>query len=253
MNYDFSLSDTSQLDMSGSSATGTSWSNMNYYNQQSTGSSSQQNFPNHLWGKQSYPQSHISNSNINQTNQSFTPLTTAGSYNYTPTSTQEMDKLNMQLKIKESQIESLDNEIVRLQESLNVVNDVTVGSIPAKIPTSLNEVFVELSLKYNSTVQELEETKLRLESLITAMTLNPTNSVTNNGRYDELEISHKILIKMENLKKENEELMKQMSFGKVKQMDIQMNLLQLENEKIESENAQLKKKNTELMKKLGEM
>lgn len=226
---------------------------MNYYNQQSTGSSSQQNFPNHLWGKQSYPQSHISNSNINQTNQSFTPLTTAGSYNYTPTSTQEMDKLNMQLKIKESQIESLDNEIVRLQESLNVVNDVTVGSIPAKIPTSLNEVFVELSLKYNSTVQELEETKLRLESLITAMTLNPTNSVTNNGRYDELEISHKILIKMENLKKENEELMKQMSFGKVKQMDIQMNLLQLENEKIESENAQLKKKNTELMKKLGEM
>lgn len=226
---------------------------MNYYNQQSTGSSSQQNFPNHLWGKQSYPQSHISNSNINQTNQSFTPLTTAGSYNYTTTSTQEMDELNMQLKIKESQIESLENEIVRLQESLNVVNDINVGSIPAKIPTSLNEVFVELSLKYNSTVQELEETKLRLESLITAMTLNPTNSVTNNGRYDELEISHKILIKMENLKKENEELMKQMSFGKVKQMDIQMNLLQLENEKIKSENAQLKKKNTELMKKLGEM
>lgn len=149
----------------------------------------------------------------------------------------EVDKLKLQVKIKESQIESLEGEIQRLNESLGPRSN----RAPPQIPESLNEIFVDMSTKYFQVTKELEDTKERLESLATAIALNPSNDSTNGGRYDELEVSHKILIKLENLKKENEELMKQLSFGKVKQMELELNLLKRENSQLKRENSQLKK------------
>lgn len=149
----------------------------------------------------------------------------------------EVDKLKLQVKIKESQIESLEGEIQRLNESLGPRSN----RAPSQIPQSLNEIFVDMSTKYFQVTKELEDTKERLESLATAIALNPSNDSTNGGRYDELEVSHKILIKLENLKKENEELMKQLSFGKVKQMELELNLLKRENSQLKRENSQLKK------------
>lgn len=218
-------------------STAPSSSNMNYFNQSNAGSYSSQ-----FWR----------NPQQQQQQQQYTPLSMGSAINTSMnTSTGntsmrsgyinegEVDKLKLQIQIKESQIESLEAEIQRLNEGFGQSNNGT--RFPTQVPQSVNEMFVKMSTKFGKASRELVDTKQRLETLVTAITLNPSNDSTNGGRYDELEISHKILIKLENLKKENEELMKQLSFGKVKQMELELNLLKRENEELKRENAQFKK------------
>lgn len=162
------------------------------------------------------------------------------------------DKLRLQLKLKDSQIESLENEIRVLKESLSALSSSTGGGANGStnnkqesvVPVSVNEIFMKLSKSRLEVLEELSDTKLRLESLITTYTLNPSNSVTENGRYDEMEISHKILIKLETLKKENEDLLKALSFGKLKNLEMDISL-------VRSENSNLKRENAELLKRLA--
>jgi hypothetical protein len=156
------------------------------------------------------------------------------------------------LKLKDSQIESLENEIRVLKESLSALSSSTGGGANGStnnkqesvVPVSVNEIFMKLSKSRLEVLEELSDTKLRLESLITTYTLNPSNSVTENGRYDEMEISHKILIKLETLKKENEDLLKALSFGKLKNLEMDISL-------VRSENSNLKRENAELLKRLA--
>lgn len=173
-----------------------------------------------------------------------------GGYNNNMNYNDKEERLKIDLKIKESQIESLENEIQRLSESMNLIESTngsnllnkTMNGTPVQIPKNINEIFNKLTTNYSNLEQELNETKQRLESLVTAITLNPTNSITNNGRYDELEISHKIILKLDLLKKENEELLKQLSFGKSKEVDIELNLLKMENAKLKEKLKQYEKK-----------
>ncbi len=156
-------------------------------------------------------------------------------FDYPSNNNEKEERLKIDLKIKESQIESLENEIQRLSESMNLIDSKNSNSLLSnnqQIPKNINEIFNKLTNNYTILENELNDTKKRLESLITSITLNPTNSITNNGRYDELEISHKIILKLDLLKQANEEMLKQLSFGKSKQVDIELNLLKMENAKL---------------------
>lgn len=148
----------------------------------------------------------------------------------------EEDKLKLQLKLKENQIESLTNEIKMLNESMLVKEDKE-----SYVPYSINEIFNALTKEKLQQSNELTETKLKLDTLITSIVLNPTNDSIENGRYDELETSHKILIKLESLKRENEFLLKSLSFGKLKNFEMNLNLLKQENKDLKRENQELKK------------
>lgn len=211
------------------------------------------NISNQFWRK---PNTANASSNISNVSQ-FTPTNTAVSSSTLPTYNQtrsqfdlnnygnavnndyqnlnneKEERLKIDLKIKESQIESLENEIQRLTESMNLIESNTSSlNQPTQVPKNINDIFSKLTTNYTSLETELNDTKKRLESLVTAITLNPTNSVSNNGRYDELEISHKIILKLELLQKENDNLLKHLSFGKSKEAEIEMNLLKMENEKL---------------------
>jgi hypothetical protein len=231
MNYNYQ---DGPIDLS----TAPSSSNMNYYAQSGSNNYSSQFWTRKPQQNQYAPHSmgNSLNTSINNSGTANTSMTSGGYANDS-----EVDKLKLQMKVKESQIESLEGEIQRLNESLSRGSNAANSRIPTQVPQSINEMFVSMSSKYEKASKELEDTKQRLESLITAISLNPSNNITNNGRYDELEISHKILIKLQNLKKENEELMRQLSFGKVKQMELEMNLLKRENDELKRENEQLKK------------
>ncbi|CCH47164.1 DNA double-strand break repair rad50 ATPase [Wickerhamomyces ciferrii] len=256
-NINIWLQDQPPLDLSTAPS-----SSSNYFqqNQQQQGPN---NISNQFWGEPAT--ANTSTSNYSQLS-SFTPLNTANSSTSTiPTTSQttrsqfdqfnqrsqfinndfnnqsnpqfneKEERLKIDLKIKESQIESLENEIQRLSESQKILdNKSRLSNINQQlvIPKNINEIFTKLTTNYNKLELELQDTKKRLESLITAISLNPSNSITNNGRYDELEISHKIILKLDLLKKENEELLNQLSFGKSKEVDIELNLLKMENEQL---------------------
>lgn len=147
----------------------------------------------------------------------------------TNNSDKELEALKIDLRIKESQIESLESELNRLTDF-----DRLQSSNPAEtqIPKTYEEVFKRLSENNANLKAELNDTKKRLESLVLAISLNPSNASTNDGRYDELEISHKVILKLDNLVKENENLLKNLSFGKLKEYQIEINLLKLQNAKL---------------------
>lgn len=220
------------------------------YQNLSQSSGTNNNISNQFWRKPNTANTSSNVSNISQ----FTPINTATSSSTIPTynnqsrnqfdlnnynqtnefqnfQNEKEERLKIDLKIKESQIESLETEIQRLTESINQTES-NNNSLNQQIPKTINDIFTKLTINYTSLENELNDTKKRLESLVTAITLNPTNSITNNGRYDELEISHKIILKLELLQKENEELLKHLSFGKSKETEIELNLLKIENEKL---------------------
>ncbi|SCU83962.1 LAMI_0C05556g1_1 [Lachancea mirantina] len=157
----------------------------------------------------------------------------------------QADALHLELQMKEAQIESLESEIQKLKGSFNksvmsrqdprqILSDGTV-----EIPASLELMFTQLASSLAQKDVELEDTKQRLESLVTAIALNPSNSVTRIGRYDEEAIAHKIVIRLEMLTKENQEMAKMISYGRAKEAHIEIELLKRENQELKTKVQQL--------------
>ncbi|EJS44830.1 mum2p [Saccharomyces arboricola H-6] len=151
-----------------------------------------------------------------------------------------METMEVQLQIKESQIESLENEIQKLKkifnEGLNYKQNEykyerEASHIPQtfELPASLEVIFRKLSSSLRAKERELADTKENLESILTALALNPTNSVTKYGRYDAESIAHKMVVRLENLTNENKEMAKMLAYGRSKETQIELQLVKKEN------------------------
>lgn len=151
-----------------------------------------------------------------------------------------IDPLRLELRIKESQNESLENEIQRLRSSFNEALNFKQASrrhdsTAMEVPQSTEDVFRRLSTALHRKNEELVETKDTLESILTALALDPTNSVTKYGRYDAEALAHKVVTRIETLTRENQELAKMLAYGRAKEMQVQLQLAKLENSKLSEE------------------
>lgn len=121
-------------------------------------------------------------------------------------------------------------------------------NISFEIPKTHEELYIRLNEKLRSTQEELEETNLRLESVLTAIALNPTQSIISSGRYDEEEVAHRIVTKLQLLTEENDEMAKMLSYGKSKEKDIEIGLLRKQNIELKDKIAKLESKVINLKK-----
>ncbi|VEU21580.1 DEKNAAC102345 [Brettanomyces naardenensis] len=174
--------------------------------------------------------------------QSQGPLSIAG----TAISSGASDQTDFQIKLqlKDAVIiklqEELDKSRKRAQAVVSAVNE--TNKLGFEIPKNHEELYRKLVEKLQSTEKELEDTKNRLEALVTAIALNPSQSQYKYGRYDEQEIAHKIITKLQMLSEENEELSKLLSYGKAKEKDIEIGLLRSQNLELRDKLAKFESK-----------
>lgn len=121
-----------------------------------------------------------------------------------------------------------------------------------EIPNSINELIARLSKNNENNINKIKDLETRLESIVTAIMMNPmnvsgnvnglNNVPTEYGRYDEEAIAHKLVVRLETLTKENEEMGKMLSYGRSKEMQIDIKLLQRENELLNKRIKELESK-----------
>lgn len=142
----------------------------------------------------------------------------------------EIENYKTKIQLKDIIISKLELELEKLKDFQNtILKTQNESSNSFEIPKNHEELYHKLVEKVRSTEAELEDTKTRLESLITAISMNSTSSSFKSGRYDEEEISHKIISKLKMLTEENDELSRMVSYGKSKEKDIEIALLRKQN------------------------
>ncbi|KAG0690097.1 Transcriptional activator spt7 [Pichia californica] len=158
----------------------------------------------------------------------------------------EIDSYKTKLQLKDIIISKLELELEKSKDFQNTIlktqND---SNLNFEIPKNHEELYHKLVEKCHLTEVELEDTKTRLESLITAISMNNSNNLNStfkNGRYDEEEISHKIITKLKMLTEENDELSRMVSYGKSKEKDIEIALLRKQNNDLLEKVAKLESK-----------
>lgn len=156
-------------------------------------------------------------------------------------------ELNVKLQLKDTIIRKLqaELELARNQAKKFAGMETKDGKQVYEIPKNHEQLYERLVEKLQNTDKELEETKTRLESLATAVTLNPSQSQYKYGRYDEQEVAHKIITKLQMLTEENEEMSKMLSYGKAKEKDIEIGLLKSQNEQLRQKLEKLEAKKEE--------
>ncbi|AMD20988.1 HEL293Cp [Eremothecium sinecaudum] len=169
-----------------------------------------------------------------------------------------MESLRLELQLKETQIESLEDEITKLKGIFNQgltfkqqeqqmqrrklrQQTLELDHMSVEIPANLEIIFNKLATSLKRKDEELEDTRKRLESIMTAISLNPTNSVTRFGRYDEEALAHKMVVRLEMLTKENQEMAKLLSYGRSKETHIELELLKKVNLELQKKTEQLEK------------
>ncbi|AGO10352.1 AaceriABL103Wp [[Ashbya] aceris (nom. inval.)] len=173
-------------------------------------------------------------------------------------SLESMESLRLELQLKETQIESLEDEITKLKSIFNQgltfkqqeqqlqkrklhQHTLDLDHMPVEIPANLEIIFNKLATSLKRKDEELEDTRKRLESIMTAIALNPSNSVTRFGRYDEEALAHKMIVRLEMLTKENQEMAKLLSYGRSKETHIELELLKKVNRDLQRKVEQLEK------------
>lgn len=172
----------------------------------------------------------------------------------------DINSLKLDLQIKETQIQALENEIQVYKKLFNNNNNNTSNNNDPKInststrnnshnvsllddidendedtlneimiPENIETILTTLSTNLKTTQDKLRDTENNLESILTAIAINPSNSITKDGRYDIETIAHKMIVRLEILTKENKEMGKMLSFGKSKEINIELNLIKREN------------------------
>lgn len=166
--------------------------------------------------------------------------------------------LRLDLQLKETQIESLEDEITKLKGIFNQgltfkqqeqqmqkrklrQQTLELDHIPVELPANLEIIFNKLATSLKRKDEELEGTKKCLESIMTAIALNPTNSATRFGRYDEEALAHKMVVRLEMLSRENQEMAKLLSYGRSKETHIELELLKKVNYSLQCKVDQLEK------------
>ncbi|CCE61480.1 hypothetical protein TPHA_0A04040 [Tetrapisispora phaffii CBS 4417] len=156
------------------------------------------------------------------------------------------ENLELMLHIKDAQIESLDNEIRKIKNILNeevnkeqLIPQSNTSEQSLEIPQSLLHIFKRLSTALQETEFELEETNKVLESLLTAIALEPSNTSTKFGRYDVESLAHKMIVRIETLTSENQEMTKMIAYGRSKEKQIELELLKSENRNLKEQLLQL--------------
>ncbi|KAG0655332.1 hypothetical protein C6P44_000387 [Monosporozyma unispora] len=206
-----------------------------------------------------YPSNNIpyhpaNNNNNNKLNTSTNSNTTNNNNNNIVNNQDITNSLRMDLQIKETQIQALENEIQIYKRLINddlksngrsskinsnnnsMLNDIdeddedTLNKII--IPENVETILTTLATNLKDTQAKLKETEDNLESILTAIALNPTNAVTKDGRYDIETIAHKMIVRLEILTKENKEMAKMLSYGKSKEVHIELNLVRRENDEL---------------------
>ncbi|CAR22107.1 Mum2p [Lachancea thermotolerans CBS 6340] len=164
-----------------------------------------------------------------------------------------VESMQLELQLKETQIESLETEIQSLKRIFNQglsarqEQDSRVSSASQKgrtveMPVSLESIFHKMSSVIAAKDKELEETSRRLESIVTAIALNPSNSVTKLGRYDEEALAHKMVVRLETLTKENQDMAKMLGYGRSKEQHIELELIKRENQELKRKLSQVERK-----------
>ena len=154
--------------------------------------------------------------------------------------------LKLTLQVKEAQIESLEAEIQKFksifnqglqykqQENKYEKKNSLIPSV-VEIPSTLEHVFKKLSTALQDKERELVETKGNLESILTALALDPNNSTTKYGRYDVEALSHKMIVRIETLTAENQEMSKMIAYGRSKETEIELQLFKKENNELKEQ------------------
>ncbi|QPG73521.1 hypothetical protein FOA43_000832 [Brettanomyces nanus] len=152
--------------------------------------------------------------------------------------------IQVKLQLKDVVIAQLQEEVERSNKQAQAVASIELqmDSEGFEIPRNHEQLYRKLVEKLQITEKELEDTKTRLEALVTAIALNPSQSQYKYGRYDEQEIAHKIITKLKMLSEENEELSKMLSYGKAKEKDIEIGLLRAQNSELREKLLRLENK-----------
>ncbi|QLL34081.1 hypothetical protein HG536_0F04070 [Torulaspora globosa] len=168
------------------------------------------------------------------------------------TNNELLKSLTLKLRIKETQNESLENEIQKLRGSFNEALNFKQSEYKQErqilhkektsleAPKDVEQVFRRLSSTLRSKDDELVETKNAFESIPTALALDPSNSVTKYGRYDAEALAHKMVTRIEILTKENQEMAKMLAYGRAKEMQIERQLAQMKNKELNATISKLK-------------
>ncbi|SJM81801.1 related to protein MUM2 [Zygosaccharomyces bailii] len=170
------------------------------------------------------------------------------------TDTAELESLKLKLQFKETQNESLENEVQLLKSIFNQGLDYKqpefryekqnshVPPLSLEVPNNLETMFKRMSKSLQKKEEELAAANQTLESLLTALSLNPTNSVTKFGRYDPEALAHKTVVRLETLTKENQEMAKMLAYGRSKETQIELQLMKRENEELKAKIMELQQR-----------
>lgn len=162
-----------------------------------------------------------------------------------------VESLQLRIQLKETQNECLENEIQKLKSIFNKglnykqsevkyeKQNSHIPSISLDIPSNLELVFRKLSDSLQKKEEELSDTKQTLESVLTALALSPTNSITKYGRYDAEALAHKMVVRIETLTKENQEMAKMLAYGRSKETQIELQLMKKENGELKGQIIEL--------------
>ncbi|EDO14466.1 hypothetical protein Kpol_219p2 [Vanderwaltozyma polyspora DSM 70294] len=158
------------------------------------------------------------------------------------TSDENPSKLFMEedLRIKEEQLNSLTKELKNQKDLFNKSLDYNqLGFKHDKInqkdlaqeiaPDSVESLFKTLSSELQSKEEALSDLRDKFECVLTALALDTENPITKYGNNDTESIARRIVLRIENLSKENQEMAKLLSFNSSKQTQIELELVRKEN------------------------
>ncbi|CAR28321.1 hypothetical protein ZYGR_0R00550 [Zygosaccharomyces rouxii] len=163
----------------------------------------------------------------------------------------ELESLKLKLQFKETQNESLEHEVQMLKsifnqgldhkqsEFKNERQNPHVPPLSLEIPDSVEDMFKKMSKSLQKKDEELIAANQTLESILTALALNPTNSMTKYGRYDPEALAHKTVVRIETLTRENQEMSKMLAYGRSKEAQIELQLMKKENEELKAKVMEL--------------
>lgn len=147
----------------------------------------------------------------------------------------ETQKLKAELIMKNQIIKNLTDQLSALtkQQGQGQTHPVAALEEPwtlpvFQVPLNHYQLFVDLSHALESTTEELEDTRSRLEAFVTAASLNPGQLASSSNRYDEQEMTHRIVGKMAMLQEENERLLTMMSYGNRTSLLVEVGVLRNE-------------------------
>lgn len=168
-------------------------------------------------------------------------MTTSSSYEHSGDKEFERLKVKLQslqidLNLRNQVIENL-SELITLhsnERNLTVMSSRNDGFID--IPSNYLQLFQNMNKDLKAKTLELDQTKKRLEAIITSMSMNPQKSVRiYNGEYNEEDVAHKIVKKLSILQQENDSLLEMISSGNKMSLIIELGILRDENERLKKE------------------